>query len=88
MNDTNETSMPAISSDPREQLDRLIAVARSMLFRREIEAGLLRHALDSVELARMMRRSWTAPDEVCAVDVVAHHLRLLIRSLGGSVVKP
>ena len=79
-------SSHAINSDPREQLDRLIEVARSMMFRREIEAGLLRHALDSVDLARVMRRSWTAPDEACAADLTTHHLRQLIQSLGGSAV--
>ena len=79
-------SSHAINPDPCEQLDRLIAVARSMMFRREIEAALLRHALDSVDLARVMRQSWTAPGEPSARDVVAHHLKLLVKSLGGSAV--
>lgn len=86
MQATTPAATPAINPDPREQLDRLIETAKSMIFRRELEIALLNCAITSVSHSRMMKRSWIAPGEPSAGDVVAHHLKLLVKSLGGSAV--
>lgn len=86
MNTTKPAATPAINPDPCEQLDRLVETAKSMIFRRELEIGLLNCAITSVSHAQVMKRSWTAPGEPSARDVVAHHLKLLVKSLGGSAV--
>ena len=84
MSTTKPAATPAIEA--RELLDNLVSTARTMILRRTIEVKLLNSAVDAVEPARMMRRDWESPDLPDTVALVAHHLKRIVETLGGSAV--
>ena len=79
---TNE-SAAALAIYQREQLDKLVVVARSMVRRRVLETELLTHAIESVLPSSVMKPAWTAPGEASPASLVGHHLKRIVESFGG-----